>query len=471
MRKALIGSHIRQLRRDHGHTQAEMARRLKISPAYVNLLENNQRALSVPVLMALTEAYGIDMREVLRDRDAVRLAELRTAVADPAFSKQRPDLSELRAAVDHAPRLTDLFLHLYCSHRGAVEHLARLGAAGAGDELLGRSPDTAIHDFFRDSSNHFDALEAAAGDVMAQILGAPDDMYALLKRYLRLKHEIVVRQISLEEMPETLRVFDDRAGEVLLSEALDHPNRVFQLAHVLALVEIPDLLDELAEHSGIESITARARCRVELANYFAAALLMPYEPFLDLAEKTAYDLDRLAAAFGTSFEQVAHRLTTLQRDGARGIGFFLLRIDRAGNVTKRVNATPFALAEKGGACPVWNIHDAFSAPGVILPQLVEMPDGAQFFTLSRTSPRPVFGRHQQAGRLVVALGCERGDAHRIGYAREVNLDRDRDGGVVARIGIGCRLCPRPSCAQRAHQSLHMDMTIDTRRRGRTRYEN
>ncbi|TCP41807.1 helix-turn-helix domain-containing protein [Rhodovulum marinum] len=468
MRKALIGSQLRQLRRDHGHTQAEMARRLKISPAYVNLLENNQRALSVPVLMALTEAYGVDMRELLSDRDAARLAEIRSAVADPAFAKDRPDLPELRGAVDHAPRLVDLFLQLYRSHRGAVERLARLGDSASGDDLLRTSPETAIHDFFRDNSNYFDPLEAAADEIRRQIVGAPDDMYALLKRYLRMKFQIDVRQVSIEEMPDTLRLFDARGGRVLLSEALDHPNRVFQVAHMLALVELPDLLDELIAASGIGPEQARARCRVELANYFAAALLMPYGPFLDLAEKTAYDIDRMAAAFGMTFEQVGHRLTTLQRDGARGIGFFLLRIDRAGNVTKRVNATPFALAEKGGSCPVWNIHNAFTTPDVILPQLVEMPDGAQFFTISRTTRRPVVSRDLQDNRLVVALGCERSDAHRIGYARAVNLDRDS--GTIARIGIGCQFCPRQACSQRAHQPMHMDLPIDTNRRGTTRYE-
>ncbi|WP_132694478.1 helix-turn-helix domain-containing protein [Rhodovulum steppense] len=466
MRKALIGSQLRQLRRDHGHTQAEMARRLKVSPAYVNLLENNQRALSVPVLMALTEAYGVDMRELLSDRDAARLAELRSAVADPAFDRDRPDLAELRAAVDHAPRLVDLFLQLYRGHRSAVERLSRLGDSAG--ELLGASPEAAIHDFFRDNANYFDALETAAEDIRRQIVGAPDDMYALLKRYLRMKFQIDVRQVSLDEMPDTLRLFDDRAGCVLLSEALDHPNRVFQIAHVLALVELPDLLDALVGESGIATEPARARCRVELANYFAAALLMPYRPFLDLAEQSAYDIDRLAAAFGMSFEQVCHRLTTLQRDGARGIGFFLLRIDRAGNVTKRVNATPFALAEKGGSCPAWNIHNAFSMSDMVLAQLVEMPDGAQFFTISRTSPRPVFSRTPQDSRLVVALGCERGDAHRIGYARAVNLDRDP--GMVAQIGIACHICPRQACSQRAHQPMHMVLPIDAKRRGRTRYE-
>jgi hypothetical protein len=345
--------------------------------------------------------------------------------------------------------------------------LSRLGGTDFADDLLRTSPESAIHDFFRDNRNHFATLETAADEIRGQIGGTSDDMYALLKRYLRMKHRIEVQLVGIEDMPDTLRYFDRKSGRVLLSEALDQSNRVFQVAHVLALVESPDVLDALLAESGMQSETARARCRVELANYFAAALLMPYEPFLDLAERTAYDLDRLSAAFGMSFEQVGHRLTTLQRDGARGVGFFLLRIDKAGNVTKRVNATPFALAEKGGSCPVWNVHNAFATPGIVLPQLVEMPDGTQFFTISRTAKRPVFSRHLQDNRVVVALGCERSEAHRIGYARAVNLDRD---GPIAHIGVSCQLCPRPACSQRAHQPLHVDLPIDTNRRGKTRYE-
>jgi len=467
MRKALIGPQLRQLRREHGHTQAEMAKRLSVSPAYVNLLENNQRSLSVQVLMALIEAYGVDMRDLISDRDVSRLADLRAAIADPAFAKEKPDLQELRGAIEHAPRLVDLFLQLYRSHRRAVDHLSRLEGTGAPNDILQTAPETAIHDFFRDNRNHFDGLEAAADEIRKQIGGSPDDMYALLKRHLRMQFHIDVELTSLREMPDTLRAFDQRDGRVQLSQALDHPNRVFQLAHVVALAAIPGLLDALTDTSGIEGEGSRALCRVELANYFAAALLMPYDSVLQMAEDTGYDVDQLAAAFGVSYEQVCHRLTTLQRDGARGIGFFLLRIDRAGNVTKRVNATAFALAEKGGACPVWNIHNAFAAPGVILPQMVEMPDGAQFFTISRTTGRPVFSRYSQGSRLVVALGCARTDAGRTCYASGLNIDRDAP---VSKIGINCHLCPRKACPQRAHQPMHMDLPIDTYRRGQTRYE-
>ncbi|MEQ9361654.1 MAG: short-chain fatty acyl-CoA regulator family protein, partial [Rhodospirillales bacterium] len=243
--------------------------------------------------------------------------------------------------------------------------------------------------------------------------------------------------------------------------------RVFQLAHVLCLVELPGLLEQLTAGSVLSSETAVARCHVELANYFAAAFLMPYGPFFEAAEDTRYDVDRLAAAFGVSFEQVCHRLTTLQRDGAKGVPFFFLRVDKAGNVTKRFNSTSFNIADYGGACPVWNIHTSFRTPGVIVPQFVELPDGERFFTMSRTTERPVFSRDTQDRRLALSLGCELKHAHRLAYAAPFN---SRDDELFAPIGINCHLCPRKNCSQRAHQPLLMELPIDTNRRGNTRYE-
>lgn len=467
MRKTFVGPRLRQLRRQHGQTQAEMAKALGVSAAYVNLLENNQRSLSVQVLLALSDAYQVDWRDLIKDESSTRLADLRNAVQDPIFSAKTPDLQELRGAIDHAPGLVDHFLQLYRVHRRAMDQMMRQGSEGAPDDLLALSPEAIIHDFFRNHSNHFPKLETAAETMRTADPCATDDLYAALKRRLAADHGIAVRTRPIEEMSQALRVYDETAAEVHLSEALDYQNRVFQLACTLGLVALTDLLEELTADSGITSETGLARCRVELTNYFAAAFLMPYRAFLDAAEGTNYDIDRIAASFGVSFEQVCHRLTTLQRDGARGVPFFFLRVDKAGNVTKRFNSTSFNLAEHGGACPVWNIHTAFRTPGVILPQFVELPDGERFFTISRTTDRPVFSRESQDRRLALALGCELRYVDRIGYAQSFNRADTR---LFSPIGINCHLCPRQACAQRAHQPLLVELPIDMNRRGDTRYE-
>lgn len=467
MNKILIGPKLRQIRLEKKQTQAQMAATLGLSASYINLLENNQRSLSVPVLMSISTLYGVDWRDLTSDESAHRLADLRHVVQDPIFGETKPDLQELRAALDHAPALTEKFLQLYKGHRVALEKIMRVSDKGGAADLLQSSPEAVVHDFFRTNANHFPALERAAERAAPRDAAELDDLYPALRDRLATRHKITVKVRPIEEMEDAFRIHDVDEGVLRLSQALDRPNRTFQLAHMLCLVEFGDVLDGLIASSGIDAPQATARLRVELANYFAAAYLMPYGPFLRAIEDSLYDIDRVATAFSTSFEQVCQRLTTLQRDGAKGVPFFFLRIDKAGNVTKRFNATSFNLAEFGGACPVWNIHNASYTPGVILPQFVEMPDGDRFFTFSRTVHRPVFSWDTQDRRLTLALGCELKYAQRIGYASKFNLD---DATLFAPIGINCHLCPRAACSQRAHQSLFVELPLDTNRRGSTRYE-
>ena len=467
MTKTFVGPQLRQLRRDHNETQADMAARLGISAAYVNLLESNQRSLSVRVLLSISDQYGVDWRDLVGGEEEQRLPDLRAAMRDPVFQGPAPDLQELRAAIDHAPRLVSRLMQLYQNHRTLADRINRLSDKPQIDELLSISPEAAIHDYFRDHGNYFDEIEALAVATRARIGGASDDLYASLKRHLRVAHGIEATVNRLSDMPDTLREFRRAEGQVRLSEALDHANRVFQLAYVVGQLTASEVISARVAESGLSDETGRARIAVELTNYFAAAMLMPYDEVFDLAEATRYDIDTIAAAFGTSYEMVCHRLTTLQKSGKRGVPFFFLRVDRAGNITKRFNATSFTLAEHGGSCPVWNIHAAFRTPGVILPQFVELPDGAQFFTLSRTTDRPVFSRQTQDRRLVVALGCERSHAARVAYADPFNLT---DAESFVPIGISCHLCPRQACSQRAHQPLNIRLEVDADRRGRTRYE-
>jgi hypothetical protein len=467
MSKTFVGPQLRQLRRARGQTQAEMAKALGVSAGYVNLLENNQRSLSVRLLMALADTYQVDWRDMVRDESSNLLSELRNVIRDPMFSGNLPDLQELRAAIDHAPRLVEQFLALYGIHRTTLERIMRQGTASGPEGLLASSAESVIHDFFRDNSNYFHALEMAAEKLRSEESCETDDIYAVLKARLSNAHGIAVRRRAAEDMTQALRVYDRDARVIHLSEALDHCNQVFQLAHVLCLVEFQDLLNELTSASGITKKTSLARCHIELANYFAAAFVMPYEPFLRMAESTAYDIDRISARFAVSFEQACHRLTTMQRPGAQGVPFFFLRVDKAGNVTKRFNSTSFHLAEYGGSCPVWNIHMAFRTPGVILPQFVELPDGDRFFTISRTADRPAINLETQDHRLSVALGCELQYAGRLRYAAPFNLNDQR---IFSKIGINCHLCPRQACSQRAHQPVFMELPLDTARRGNTRYE-
>ncbi|TCP41498.1 helix-turn-helix domain-containing protein [Rhodovulum marinum] len=465
MQKTFIGPHLRRLRLERGETQAQMGKALGISTSYVNLLEKNERSVSAAVMLRLFETYGVDWREIAEDEDTTVLADLRASLQDPLFDAGRPDLTQLRAAQVHSPGLVACFLHLHRTYLATTDRLLSVtDTAAEGGTLLASSPEATVHDFFRRKRNHFAELETSAEAFWDGRRIAPDDIYPALKDRLRDRLGLAVRVVPVADLHLTLREYDETRHEVLLSEGLDHPNRVFQLVHVAGLIEQRATLDALLDQSGITDAQGLSRCRVELANYFAAAVLMPYDRFLAEARACKYDFDHLATRFGVSFEQACHRATTLQRSGAQGVPFFFLRIDKAGNVTKRFNATDFHLAEHGGACPRLDVHTSFRTPGRIVPQFVEMPDASQFFVFSRTVDRPTFTRHAQDLRLAVAMGCAIEHAGEIGYSEGLT------GARVTPIGINCRVCPRSNCDQRAHQAAILATPVDERRRGATRYE-
>jgi hypothetical protein len=463
MQKTFIGPHLRRLRLERGETQGAMARALGISASYVNLLENNERSVSVQVLLRLFEAYGVDWREIADEDGASQLADLRAALQDPIFAETRPDLPQLRAALVHAPDMAGAFLRLHRAWQAANDQLL---ARAEGDAVtIASTPEAAVHTVFRRNRNHFRDLEEAAERFWAAPVER-DEVYAALKARLRERMGIAVRLVRVEDLPDTLRQYDEVRREILLSEALDHTNRTFQLVHMCGLLEQRALLDGLVDRSGISDPRGVARLRVELANYFSAAVLMPYAAFLAEARATKYDLDHIATRFGVSFEQACHRATTLQREGAQGVPFFFLRIDKGGNVTKRFNATDFHLAEYGGACPRLDVHTSFRTPGRIVPQFVEMPDKSQYFVFSRTVDRPTWIRHAQDNRLAVAMGCTVEHAGEIGYAESFSVPAAR----MVPIGINCRICPRANCDQRAYQAVVLTQPVDERRRGATRFD-
>lgn len=464
MQKTFIGPHLRRLRLERGETQQQMARALGISGSYVNLLENNERSVSVAVMLRVFEVYGVDWRDIAEDDGTSQLADLRAMMQDPLFADLRPDLAQMRAALVHSPGLVASFLRLHSAYSAATDQLLAM-SAGDAPQILS-TPEAAVHNDFRRHRNHFRELETAAEGFWRGAVIESDEIYPALKQRLRDEVGVRVRLVRVDDLPGTLRQYDETRGEILLSEALDHTNRIFQLVHMCGLLEQRPLLDMLAARSGITDPRGVARLRVELANYFAAAVLMPYDAYLAEARATKYDFDHMATRFGVSFEQACHRATTLQRDGAQGVPFFFLRIDKGGNVTKRFNATGFHLAEHGGACPRLDVHTSFRTPGRIVPQFVEMPDRSQFFVFSRTVDRPSWARHAQDNRLAVAMGCAIEHAPEIGYAEAFSVS----GARMTPVGINCRICPRAGCEQRAHQAVILSQPVDEHRRGATRFE-
>jgi hypothetical protein len=465
--KVFAGPRIRQLRRARGLTQARMAEELRISPSYLNLIERNQRPLTAQVLLRLAEVYDTDLRTLAPEDDAGTLGALREAFADPLFSGLDLPDHELRDLAHTAPGAAQglaLLYRAYLDSRTSASGLAELISgreATPGSEAT-RLPVEEVRDFFHDRLNHFPVLDEAAETLYEQGRFATDDPYVRLREHLDSAHGVAVRVVPVDVMSTALRRYDYHRRCVFLSELLDQTGRIFQLAYQIALFEQRASIDRIVAEGEFSSEESRRVCRVGLASYFAGALVMPYERFLRTAETVRHDIEVLGRRFGASFEQVCHRLTTLQRPGGRGIPFFLLRVDSAGNVTKRFGAGRFPFARSGGACPLWNVHDTFRLPGHIFAQHVRLPDGSGYFSIARAVSRPGARAGAEDQLLSVGLGCEVAHAHRLVYADGFHLD---DAATGTPIGINCLLCERPDCTHRAFPPLKRRLAIDESVRG------
>lgn len=467
-KKLFAGPRIRRLRRELGLTQARMAEDLGISASYQNLIERNHRPLTAQILLRLAEVYEADLRGLTGNADAAALAALKEVFADPIFSTTNLSDQELQDLVATSPTAANAVAMLYRAYRDIQTSASGLAEriTGDGEAALttgARFPVEEVRDLFHDRNNHFPELDDA-GEALFERAGlATEEPYVALREHLDSEHGVQVRVVPVDIAGSALRRYDYHRRCIFLSEALAQTGRNFQLAFQLALFEAHEIIDRLVAESGLSSEQSRLVCRVGLASYFAGALIMPYARFLGTAETMLYDIEGLGRRFGASFEQVCHRLTTLQRPGARGIPFFLIRVDAAGNVTKRFNSGSFPFARSGGACPRWNVHDVFRIPGQLFTQAIQMPDGATFFSIARTVSRPGWEVREPDQLLSIGLGCEIGYAHRLVYFEGYDPATLKP----TPIGINCRLCERADCYQRAHPPLKARLTVDANIRGKS----
>lgn len=454
-RKLFIGPQVRRLRRERSLTQSDVAAGLGVSTSYVNLIERNQRPVSAEFLVRLASVYDLDLSRLAETGDLE--TTLVAAFQDPLFSAAgvtRADAVELAGG---NPVLGEAIAALYRAFRSSQDELLDARASGrTGD----KDPVEEARDFIQAHRNHFPALDAVGEAMAEQDVVRKQGISAALVARFETVHRVRVRFLPADVMGGATRRIDRHAGELRIAETLDGASRQFHLALQLVLVEHAATLDHLVNAARFETDAGRRLARAALARYGAAALLMPYGAFLASARAMRYDAEALGRRYGTSFEQVAHRLTTLQRPGAEGVPFFFVRVDAAGNVSKRYAADVFPFARYGGSCPLWNVHDAFRSPRRILTQIVQLPDGQKFFSIARTVHGEIGGYGAPRIDRAVALGCAIDRASELVYAADVDLEA----APAAPIGVTCRLCDRKDCAARAHPPLRRRLVMDEHRR-------
>jgi predicted transcriptional regulator len=289
------------------------------------------------------------------------------------------------------------------------------------------------------------------------------DLLDRLQDRLATQHGVRVRQdASNRTSDQALRSYDAASATMSLATDMDPGQQAFQLGVQLAFLEMGPQIDAFTTAESFTTSQARSLARLGFANHFAGALVLPNRLFQDTAEALRYDIELLSDRFGVGFETIGHRLSTMHHAPGRGVPFFFVRVDRAGNVSKRQSTADFHFSRHGGTCPLWNVYEAFSQPGTILTQLSRMPDGRTYLWIARTVEHRRGGYGTPRRMFAVALGCDVRYADRLVYAKGLNLT-DPDAATL--IGAGCKVCDRVDCAQRAFPPLGRTLQIDENQRG------
>lgn len=454
--KQFIGPRVRALRQARAMRLEACASALGISASYLSQIEANQRPVTPRVLVAIVELFQVGAEDLHANDDQRLIADLRAALTEGGTSREAVSVGEIRNVVLQAPAVARRFLDLHRANLRLAERLSLTDEALSLDEATAASsllPYEEVRDFFHDKNNYLDRLDRAAEALAGAIaLQAEGTVERQLEAYLAGRFGVVV---ALEDEGKLVRRYEPAVRRLVLNPRLPTATRVFQMAYQLTALELAELIEAELAAASFRTREAVDVCRIGLGNYAAGALLMPYERFRAAARAERHDVEQLALIFGASLEQVCHRLSTLQRPGANGVPLYFVRMDHAGNITKRHSATRLRFARFGGACPLWNVHDALGGADRFVVQVAEMPDGVRYLCVARSVAKRSESFLQPDRRYVLGFGCEISHAHELVYSTGVDLS-----GPATRIGVSCRICERNDCGHRAFPPVDRSLRVE-----------
>ncbi|WP_286829593.1 MULTISPECIES: helix-turn-helix domain-containing protein [Kordiimonas] len=453
-RSIFMGPRIRRLRRDLGLTQAGMAEDLEVSPSYIALIESNQRPVTASMLLKLAEIYRTDIASLARGSGDDFNAQIAATFKSPLFADLDLSPLEIQDFASTFPATAEAVIRLYTAYQ---EGQMALADQSDGESTGGPDPVSEARRFLAARKNYFPEVDTKAEELAQEIKRVGG-----LEQYFT-DQRIRVRHLPSDVMHGFTRRLDLHRREIVLDETLDHASANFQLALQIAYMEMTDVFSDCLAGTQFDTESGEKLTRRALANYAAGAIMMPYHAFAKAAKNGHYDIETLRRQFGASFEQVAHRLTTLQRPGQEGVPFFFIRVDAAGNVSKRLDGAGFPFARHGGSCPLWSVHSAFKKPREVITQWVELPDGERFFSIVRTVTAGGGGYGKPQIERAIALCCSSQHAHKLIYAKDTDISAVQP----TPIGVTCRLCHRADCLARAEPPIGRSLQSDDYRRPST----
>ena len=459
-----IGPKIKSFRRQLGLQANKLAEQLGISPSYLNLIESGKRKIDGDLLLKVCEELKIELSDLTNKSDLNLVNDISELLDDQLFEDLDILGPEVKDLVNTNPKIARALIKLGDNYKQKDHEIISKVETLSGKIIDSRKtsfPGEVISDFLQEKKNYFPKLEEFANKIFDKVQLNNRTRYVALCDFLRTEYSINVKDVIPEEGKPFSKIFNKNNKELLLSEYNSLETKKLHAAAQIAQEGAINEINEYLSEFKFPSDEAKRLTKIALLNYCAAAILMPYKLFHSECKKLKYDLELLQNTFATSFEQVAHRVTCLQDPNLPGIPFHMLRVDIAGNISKRFSLSGIEIPRYGGACPRWNVYSAFTRPGVIQAAVSKMSNGKKYVCIAKTVEKGVGRYGRKKSMLSIGLGCEAKYAKDFVYTENLNLN---DKKTERPIGVSCRTCDRLDCSQRAFPPLHkkFDVDIDTR---------
>ena len=460
-----IGPKIKSFRRQLGLQANKLAEQLGISASYLNLIESGKRKIDGDLLLKVCEELKIELSDLTNKSDLNLVNDISELLDDKLFEDLDIVGPEVKDLVNTNPKIAKALIKLGDNFKQKDHEIINKVENLSGKIIDSRKtafPGEVISDFLQEKKNYFPKLEEFANNVFEKVQKNNRTRYVALCEFLKTEYSITVKDVIPDEGKPFSKIFNKNKKELLLSDYNSLETKKLhaaaQIAQEGAMKEINDYLSEFK----FPTEESKRLTQIALLNYCGAAILMPYKLFHSECKKLKYDLELLQNTFATSFEQVAHRVTSLQDPKLPGIPFHFLRVDVAGNISKRFSLSGIEIPRYGGACPRWNVYSAFSRPGVIQAAVSKMTNGEKYVCIARTVEKGVGRYGQKKSMLSIGLGCEAKYAKDFVYTENLSLS---DKKTEIPIGVSCRTCDRLDCSQRAFPPLHKKFDVDVNARG------
>jgi hypothetical protein len=466
-----IGPKIKVFRRQLGMQANKLAEKLNISPSYLTLIEGGKRKIDADLLLRICQELTIDVSDLTNKSD-VNLANNISELLDDKLFEDLDILGpEVKDLANTNPKIGKALIRLgdilKKKDHELINKIEKLSGKIV-DSRKSSFPGEVIADFIQENKNYFPKLEDFANKIFDKLKENNRTRYISICNFLKSEYDITVKDIIPDEGKTFSKIYYEKNRELILSDYISLETKKLYAAAQIAQEGAIDEINKYLESFNFPSEESKKLTKVALLNYCGAAILMPYKLFHTECKKLKYDLELLQNIFATSFEQVTHRVTSLNDPNLPGVPFHFLRVDVAGNISKRLSLSGIEIPRYGGACPRWNVYSAFSRPGVIQAAVSKMTNGEKYVCIARTVEKGIGRYGQKKSILSIGLGCEAKYAKDFVYTENLDI-HDKKSEIP--VGVSCRTCDRLDCSQRAFPPLHKKFDVDINNRGVSVYVN